>query len=178
MADQCRWFAARHKSQQATWALLNLQHQGFVTHWPTFPERIVRRNKVITISRPVFPGHIFVLFSLSDRKYVAINSTPGVVRLLPTRAHRPAPLPAGFVEALQSREPSAPVVAETLQTFAANTIVRILAGAFYGKLGRVISSAPRSTRSRLPSSLSQFEEAVRHWRGGRCGDGKPRVDRF
>ena len=178
MADQCRWFAARHKSQQATWALLNLQHQGFVTHWPTFPERIVRRNKVITISRPVFPGHIFILFSLSDRKYVAINCTPGVVRLLPTRAHRPAPLPAGFVEALQSREPSAPVVAETLQTFAANTIVRILAGAFYGKLGRVISSAPRSTRSRLPSSLSQFEEAVRHWRGGRCGDGKPRVDRF
>ena len=146
MADQCRWFAARHKSQQATWALLNLQHQGFVTHWPTFPERIVRRNKVITISRPVFPGHIFVLFSLSDRKYVAINSTPGVVRLLPTRAHRPAPLPAGFVEALQSREPSAPVVAETLQTFAANTIVRILAGAFHGKLGRVVSSAPRSTR--------------------------------
>src|SRR6516164_8868480 len=107
MADQCRWFAARHKSQQATWALLNLQHQGFVTHWPTFPERIVRRNKGITTSRPVFPGYIFILFSLSNRKYVAINPTSGIVHLLPTRAERPVPLPAGFVESLQMRELSA-----------------------------------------------------------------------
>jgi hypothetical protein len=55
-------------------------------------------------------------------------------------------LPEGFVEALQLREPTAPVVAETLATFAADAIVRILAGAFHGKLGRVVSSAPRSTR--------------------------------
>ena len=146
MADQCRWFAARLKSQQATWALLNLQHQGFVTHWPTFPERIVRRNKVITINRPVFPGYIFIWFTLSNRKYVAINWTPSVIRLLPTRSRQPAPLPEGFVEALQARAPSAPVVAETLQTFAQNAIVRILAGVFHGKLGRVVSSAPKSTR--------------------------------
>ena len=44
------------------------------------------------------------------------------------------------------REPTAPVVAEVIATFAADTIVRILAGAFHGKLGRVVSSAPRSTR--------------------------------
>src|SRR4051794_20786517 len=31
-------------------------------------------------------------------------------------------------------------------------------------------------RSRLPSSLSQFEEAIRHWRGRRGGDGQPLVD--
>jgi transcriptional antiterminator RfaH len=149
MADQCRWFAARHKSQQATWALLNLQHQGFVTHWPTFPERIVRRNRAITIRRPVFPGYIFILFSLSDRKYVAINSTPGVVRLLPTRSYRPAPLPAGFVESLQMRKPSAPIVAEVIATFAADAIVKILAGSFVGRLGRVLASSPRSTRISL-----------------------------
>jgi transcriptional antiterminator RfaH len=143
--DDCRWFCARHKAEQAKWALLNLQHQGFVTHWPTFPARIVRRNKVITIGRPVFPGYIFILFSLSNRR-LAINSTPGVVRLLPTRAERPAPLPVGFVESLQMREPTAPLVAEVIATFAQNTVVRILAGAFHGKLGTVVSSAPRSTR--------------------------------
>src|SRR5277367_5204147 len=32
--------------------------------------------------------------------------------------------------------------------------------------------------SRLPSSLSQFEEAVGDWRGGGCGDGEPLVDGF
>ena len=32
--------------------------------------------------------------------------------------------------------------------------------------------------SRLPSSLSQFEEAIGHWRSGRCSDGEPLVDGF
>src|SRR3954470_8951443 len=32
--------------------------------------------------------------------------------------------------------------------------------------------------SRLPSSLSQFEEAVGHWRGRRGGDGQSLVDCF
>src|SRR5271169_454264 len=32
--------------------------------------------------------------------------------------------------------------------------------------------------SRLPSSLSQFEEAVGDWRGGGCGNGEPLVDGF
>src|SRR6202795_760545 len=32
--------------------------------------------------------------------------------------------------------------------------------------------------SRLPSSLSQFEEAVGHWRGRGCGDGEAFVDGF
>ena len=77
---------------------------------------------------------------------MAINWTPGVIRLLPTRSRQPAPLPEGFVEALQSREPTAPVVAEVIATFAQNAIVRILAGVFHGKLGRVVSSAPKSTR--------------------------------
>jgi len=144
--DDCRWFCARHKAGEATWALLNLKRQGFITHRPTFPERIVRRNKVITIDRPVFPDYIFIWFTLSNRKYVAINWTYGIERLLPTRSRQPAPLPVGFVESLQTCGPSMPIVVETLQTFAANTIVQILSGAFHGKFGRVISSAPRSTR--------------------------------
>ena len=147
--DQCRWFCARHNPGEATWALLNLKHQGFVTHRPTFPERIVRRNKVITIDRPVFPCYVFIWFTLSNRKYVAINSTYGVSRLLPTRCSRPVPLPVGFVETLQSREPSAPVVAEVIETFAEHSIVRILAGSFVGRTGRVLQSAPRSTRIAL-----------------------------
>jgi hypothetical protein len=52
----------------------------------------------------------------------------------------------GFVEGLQACEPRAPVIAEVIATFAADAIVRILAGAFHGKLGRVVSSGPRSTR--------------------------------
>jgi len=147
--DQCRWFAARHKSQQGTWALLNLEHQGFVTHWPTFPERIVRRNKVISVRRPIFPGYIFILFSLSDRKYVSINSTAGIVHLLPIRTERPVPLPVGFVEKLRDQQLTAPALTNHIAVFARDEVVRVLSGPFLAKVGRVVQSAPKSTRIAL-----------------------------
>jgi transcriptional antiterminator RfaH len=168
MADQCRWFAARHKAQQATWALLNLQHQGFVTHWPTFPERIVRRNKVISIRRPVFPGYIFILFSLSDRKYLAINSTPGVVRLLPMRTERPAPLPAGFVEGLPDQEFTLPALAEHIAGFARDEVVRVLSGPFWPRSGASYRarqsrrvSCSRPLRSRWRPRISRGFDGAR-----------------
>jgi transcriptional antiterminator RfaH len=141
-----QWFAARYRAQLARWALLNLRAQDFEALWPTYREVVIRRNRRVVVERPVFHGYLFVKFDLSGWRWRAINSTPGIIRLLPMGSEEPVALPAGFVEALQSREPSAPVVAEVIATFAANTIVRILAGAFYGKLGRVVSSAPRSTR--------------------------------
>ena len=141
-----QWFAARYRAQLARWALLNLRAQDFEALWPTYREVVIRRNRRVVVERPAFHGYLFVKFDLSGWRWRAINSTPGIIRLLPMGSEEPVALPAGFVEALQSREPSAPVVAEVIATFAANTIVRILAGAFYGKLGRVVSSAPRSTR--------------------------------
>src|SRR6476661_9323232 len=47
------------------------------------------------------------------------------------------------------------------------------------RLGSVLPTRRRSLRlSRLPSSLSQFEEAIGHGRGRRGGDGQPLVDCF
>ena len=141
-----QWFAARYRAQSARWALLNLRHQDFEAFWPTWSETVIRRNRRVVVERPVFHGYLFVKFDLSGWRWRAINSTQGIIRLLPMGNEEPVALPVGFVEALQARAPSAPVVAETLQTFAQNAIVRILAGAFHGKSGRVITSGPRSTR--------------------------------
>jgi transcriptional antiterminator RfaH len=144
-----QWFAARHKAQQASWAILNLEHQGFATYFPTFPHKIVRHNKVRVVQQPIFPGYIFIRFSLSDHRYVAINSTSGVVRLLPTQCARPVALPGGFVETLQARDVTVPLIVETLEVFACNTVVRVLAGVFVDKLGTVLSSSVKSTRVEL-----------------------------
>src|SRR5215204_1974674 len=40
------------------------------------------------------------------------------------------------------------------------------------------ATTPRQSDSRLPSNLSQFEEAIGHWRGRGGGDGESLVDRF
>jgi transcriptional antiterminator RfaH len=141
-----RWYVARHKTAAADWALLNLRHQGFITLWPTFKQRVIRRNKAVIVKRPIFSGYLFIRFDIHDWHWQAINYTSGIIRLLPTHAEEPIPVPDEFIAALATREPSAPVIVEVLQRFHENEIVKILSGAFRGWLGKVISSGPRSTR--------------------------------
>ena len=144
-----RWFAARYRAQLARWAQLNLRAQDFETFWPTYRETVIRRNRRVVVERPVFHGYLFVKFDLSGWRWRAINSTPGIIRLLPMGSEEPVALPAGFVEALQARAPSAPMVAAVIETFAANSVVRILGGAFAGRLGRVLQSTQKSTRLKV-----------------------------
>jgi len=141
-----RWFAARYRAQSARWALLNLRHQDFEALWPTWSETMIRRNRRMVVERPVFHGYLFVKFDLSGWRWRAINSTQGIIRLLPMGNEEPVALPAGFVEALQSRAPSAPVITKVLETFAEHSIVKILSGSFAGRTGRVVASGAKATR--------------------------------
>ena len=141
-----RWFAARYRAQLARWAQLNLRAQDFETFWPTYRETVIRRNRRVVVERPVFHGYLFVKFDLSGWRWRAINSTQGIIRLLPMGNEEPVALPAGFVEALHARAPSAPMVAAVIETFAANSVVRILGGAFVGKFATVIASGAKATR--------------------------------
>jgi transcriptional antiterminator RfaH len=144
-----RWFAARYRAQSARWALLNLRHQDFEALWPTWSETVIRRNRRMVVERPVFHGHLFVKFDLSGWRWRAINSTQGIIRLLPMGSEEPVALPVGFVEALQSRNVAAPVITKVLETFAANSVVRILAGSFAGRTGRVVASGTKATRLKV-----------------------------
>ena len=135
-----QWFAARYRAQLARWALLNLRAQDFEALWPTYREVVIRRNRRIVIEKPVFFGYLFVRFDLSDWHWRRVNSTLGIIRLLPMGLEEPIALPVGFVEALQSRNVAAPVITKVLETFAQNSIVRILAGSFAGRTGRVVAS--------------------------------------
>ena len=144
-----RWFAARYRAQLARWAQLNLRAQDFETFWPTYRETVIRRNRRVVVERPVFHGYLFVKFDLSGWRWRAINSTQGIIRLLPMGSEEPVALPRGFVEALQSRNVAVPVITKVLETFAANSIVKILGGAFAGRLGRVLQSTQKSTRLKV-----------------------------
>jgi transcription antitermination factor NusG len=52
--------------------------------------------------RPFFPGYLFVEANLDEVEYTAINSTPGVLRLVSFDNH-PLPLKSSSIEALRSR---------------------------------------------------------------------------
>ena len=128
------------------YAMRNLEQQHFEVFCPTVREKWIYRGHKWDRERAVFTNYIFVLFDIAQEMWRSINSTRGVVHLLPLHAEEPQPVPVGFVEELQQRAIEEPIVEEIVQRFERDAIVRILAGALRDRVGRVVSSTPASTR--------------------------------
>ena len=67
-------------------------------------------------------------------------------RLGTLTAETPQPVPTDFITELQQRAIEEPVVEEIVRQFERDAIVRILAGAFRDRVGRVLSSSQSTTR--------------------------------
>jgi len=96
------WYVVQFKPNCAAIAQRQLSRQGFSTFLPRHRRTERRTGRFHEALRPLFPGYVFVSFDPSAGHWRAINSTPGVTRLVSFNA-RPAPLPEGLVEALQLR---------------------------------------------------------------------------
>ena len=77
-----KWFAAQTKTNGHYQAQKNLENQGFKTFLPLIETSKRSAKKFITKSVPLFPGYIFVSFSMSNLNWRSINSTLGVTRLI------------------------------------------------------------------------------------------------
>lgn len=95
--DTHRWFVVQTKPNGTRLARENLGRQGFETFAPERTEGHMERRK------PLFPGYLFVRFDPAATGWQAIRSTRGVTRLLTTERLAPAPMPDGFVPALQAQ---------------------------------------------------------------------------
>jgi transcription antitermination factor NusG len=74
----------------------HLKRQGFDTFLPEYRDGRMLR---------LFPGYIFLWFDVEDRsvRWQCVNSTRGVIKLLPREGLVPRALPDGFVEELRDR---------------------------------------------------------------------------
>jgi transcription antitermination factor NusG len=119
-----RWYAAKAKPtfipyrltgpvqpHPFTYALRNLVSQGFTTYCPTKREHWVWHGKKRERERTIFNNYLFVMLDLRsvDQKWRKINSTRGIIRLLPIHSEFPDPLPNQFVPELQDQMAAAEV---------------------------------------------------------------------
>jgi transcription antitermination factor NusG len=153
------WFAARINS--APLATAALARQGFQSFYPTRPTRRWERNKIVTFEHPVFTRYLFILFDVAAGFWHPINGTYGVMYLLPKHADVPQAMPRGFVDAVKASltEPEERT-AEVVRLFERDALVRIIAGAFVGYTGRVVSSRRRVTRVRLDNAFAGHKGVV------------------
>jgi len=76
------WYCAETKPYQMERARDELLRQGFGVCFPIYKKRTITRRKVKTTDHPMFPGYLPVSFNEDTDRWMAINSTPGVKRLM------------------------------------------------------------------------------------------------
>ena len=98
-----RWYVAQTQPGREQCALLNLTRQDFTAYLPRWRKRRSHARKIDTVLAPLFPRYIFVSLDLDNMSWRSVNGTFGVSRMI-ANGERPAPVPRGVVEAIQSRE--------------------------------------------------------------------------
>ena len=97
------WYLAQLKPGGLNRAKTNLARQGYDSFMPLREETLNRAGRWSTISRPLFPGYLFVNVSDDRQSWASINSTFGVSRLVALEGGRPTRISSDIIKALQAR---------------------------------------------------------------------------
>jgi transcriptional antiterminator RfaH len=98
-ADGARWYLVHTRPNNERKAELNLQAQGFKTFLPQLEKTVRHARRLATVRRPLFARYLFVSLDIARDRWISINGTVGVVRLIAQNA-RPQAVPFGIVETL------------------------------------------------------------------------------
>lgn len=131
-----RWYVAYTQPQAETKAAQHLRNQGYPVFMPFCRRQRRHARRMETVLRPLFPRYLFVALDLERQRWRSVGGTRGVMHLV-CQGERPAPVPAGVVEALQARADSSGVMPlDALAVLEPGRPLRITAGAFAGHTGR------------------------------------------
>ncbi len=118
--DAERWYLAQLRPNGGKIAQRNLDRQGFTSCLPLRTATFRVRAQFRTVTKPLFPGYIFLKLSPWAGDWRRVNSTYGISRLVQF-SDAPAPVPEGLVEMLRRGDegrggPSEPATFEDGQT--------------------------------------------------------------
>ena len=141
MADE-HWYLVQVKPNGYRLAERNLLRQGFACFQPMARATERRGAQFRPVSRPLFPGYLFVAFDPARAPWRKINSTAGVARLL-SLGNVPQEVPTGLVAELRARLDAEGhvILADNLEV---GDRVEIQSGPFAGFLGEVARLAPEA----------------------------------
>lgn len=134
------WFVAQLKPNARRIAQRNLERQHFVTFHPEELGTRRRNGRFAAARVPLFPGYLFVAFNAARGGWRAINSTPGITRLV-SFGQSPAPVPAELIEGLRRRCSADGLLAEAPLPRPGDD-VRLTSGPFADFIARVERVTP------------------------------------
>ena len=136
------WYLVQVKPNGYRLAERNLVRQGFTCFQPLVRATERRGAHFKPVSRPLFPGYLFVAFDPARAPWRKINSTVGVARLL-SLGNTPQEVPKGLVADLCARLDSEGNVILS-DALIVGDRVEIQSGPFAGFLAEVAQLAPEA----------------------------------
>jgi transcriptional antiterminator RfaH len=138
-----RWYVVHTHPRAEAKAVLNLDRQGFTCYLPRYLKRRRHARRVETVAAPLFPRYLFVALDLATQRWWSIRSTFGVADLV-LNGQQPAPVSAGVIQALKTREDEHGFVGLPRRPqFVPGDSVRIIDGVFSACLGLFEGMADR-----------------------------------
>lgn len=129
-----RWYVAQTHPRSEAKAAEHLKRQGFGVYLPHFQKKRRHARRVDTVNAPLFPRYLFVAIDVAAQRWLSIQSTVGVMRLI-CNGDVPAVVQSGIIDALRQREDEHGFIKLEQRPFRLGEELRVLDGAFTGTLG-------------------------------------------
>ncbi len=101
----------------------------------TYRELSKRKSRREVLTKPFFPGYMFIKTKLDAAQHVEVLKTFGVVEII-KNSEGPVPIPESQIRNVQKLEKYSGKIL-TLATFATGMMVRVIHGPLQGLLGRI-----------------------------------------
>src|SRR5437762_12539601 len=77
-----RWYVAQTHPHAETKASVHLRRQGFAVYFPRYLKQRRHARRIEKIAAPLFPSYLFVAIDIATQRWLSIDSTFGVTRLV------------------------------------------------------------------------------------------------
>ena len=125
-----QWYVAQTRPHAETKASQHLRRQGFEIYLPRYLKRRRHARRVDEVAAPLFPNYVFVAINIATQRWLSIDSTIGVTKLV-RNDDLPAPVPQLIIDALKRREDARGYVQLIRRPrFLPGDKVRVVGGAF------------------------------------------------
>lgn len=131
-----RWYVVNARPGREAIARDNLRRQGYFVFLPATKKAVRHARKVTYKEAAYFPGYLFVRLDPNVDRWMPIESTVGVLRLVKAGS-RPIAAPDDLIDALRSRADEVGVLQPPRQTFTQGQAVRISQGPFSDQIAVV-----------------------------------------
>ena len=125
-----QWYVVQSHPHAEAKAVWHLRRQGFETYLPRYLKQRRHARRIDKIATPLFPRYLFVAVDMAAQRWLSIDSTIGVSRLV-RHGDRPAAVPVSILDALRCREDADGLVQlERKPRFSPGDRISVVSGAF------------------------------------------------